>query len=72
MDVQGLENNADIRIKFASINERGGYDGDALEEYQALFPENVGDLTEGWRYESVGMVETRFEHDRNTWRPQDS
>jgi hypothetical protein len=68
MEVQELENNADIRLKFASINERGGYDGDAAEEYQALFPENAGDLTEGWRYESVGVIETRFEYDRNAWR----
>ncbi len=68
MEVQELENNADIRIKFASINGRGAYDDDANEEYRTLFPEKAGDLAEGWRYEDVGRIETRFEYDRNAWR----
>ena len=68
MDIQKLENNADIRIKFASINERGGYDGDSHDEYRALFPQTTGKLTEGWQYEYVGLVETRFEYDRSAWR----
>ena len=62
MDIQKLENNADIRIKFASINERGGYDGDSHDEYRALFPQTTGKLTEGWQYEYVGLIETRFEY----------
>jgi len=67
MNVQDLENNAEFRIKFASVNERGGYDSDALEEYQWIFPDDHGELAEEWRYEYVGLVETRFEYERKAW-----
>lgn len=67
MNVQELEYNAEFRIKFASINKSGGFEGDALEEYASIFPDVSGELFEGWRYESADRVETRFEHDRDAW-----
>ena len=67
-DVQRLENDAEIRIKFASINDRGGYDGDAWIEYQKIFPDPEGELPGGWRYQDVGMVMTRFENTRTAYR----
>lgn len=49
------------------MNERGCYEWDASEEYQILFPECSGDLTEGWRYENAGMIETKSGSDI-AWR----
>lgn len=37
MNVQELEYNADIRIKFASINGKGKYYRDTHEEYELFF-----------------------------------
>ena len=60
MDVQGIENNADFRIKFASINEKGGYDSDAMPDvYRKIFHSRIGKLTDEWSYEQVeGLIET--------------
>ena len=68
-DIQSLENDADIRIKFASVNSRGGYDGDSHHEYRNMFPEHEGELVAGWRYaRTAGHVLTRFEYERDAWR----
>ncbi len=68
MDIQKLERNADIRIKFASINDLGGYDGDADEEYQSFFPKKEGKLEGDWVYKEVdGFIETRYEATRGAW-----
>lgn len=68
MDVQELERNAEVRIKFASINEFGGYNKDAGVEYQAFFPQKEGPLEQEWVYKKVDkLIETRFEYNRHAW-----
>lgn len=64
MDVQKLEFDTDLRVKFASINEKGGYEGDAHEEYAVFFAQ----LNKDWSYVEVEEpIETRFEWTRNAW-----
>jgi hypothetical protein len=65
MDVQKLEYDADFRIKFASINAKGGLDGDAHHpEYELFFAELPNDWT---RHECPNPIETRFEWRRRAW-----
>jgi hypothetical protein len=52
MDVQNLQDAADVRIKFASLNEKGEYVRDAGDEYQSYFE----DLENGWTAIAVDAV----------------
>jgi hypothetical protein len=64
--LQNLENSCDLRIKFALIDNRGGYKGEAgPEEYESF----LAGLPEGWRRDSDGFyISTRSEGPRNAWR----
>jgi hypothetical protein len=53
----------DLRIKFASINQRGNLEPDSHEEYTQFLAE----LPDGWRAEHLGRIETRTEADRDAW-----
>jgi len=67
-DVQKLEYNAAIRIKFASINDDGGYRRDASEEYLSFFPESEGELEGNWFYKAIeGEIEARSGSLRHAW-----
>lgn len=69
MDVQDLEYGAGLRIKFASIDETGGYVDDALEEYETFFD----DLPENWVCAEVeGFIDTKFDSDRRGWELRNS
>ncbi len=64
MDIQKVEYNADLRIKFASINENGGWNYDAIQEYTQFFDEFPND----WVYsENTSQIETRFDFQRRAW-----
>ena len=65
MDVQELEYKADIRIKFASINDKtGGYDDDTHSViYEPFFREMEGD----WWPQQNSPIETRFDYNRDAW-----
>ena len=64
MDIQQLEYDADVRIKFAAINQKGGLDGDANQEYLDL----LSNFANGWTYtENPLPIETRFEWMRRSW-----
>lgn len=64
MDIQKLEFNADIRIKFATITETGKMDGDAWQEYLDLFSDTI----EGWTFKKYdGYIDTRTAWQRSAW-----
>ncbi len=57
-----MEKLAHLRIKFASIDERG-YVGDSHEEYNEIFIK----LPSGWTCKDTGLIETRREGSRRSW-----
>lgn len=62
--VQGLEYAFDRRIKFASVDNRGRYVGDAAEEYESF----LDGLPPGLRQESGDLaIQTRSEGARRAW-----
>jgi len=62
MNVQHLERNADVRIKFAAINQFGGLESDANQEYVDLFT----DFRKDWKLkENVG-----YTNDKSEWVPR--
>lgn len=64
MNTQQLEYDADVRIKFAAVNNKGGLDGDAHLEYLDL----LSNFANGWTYtENPINIETRFEWMRRSW-----
>jgi len=66
MDVQELEYNADMRIKFASINEKGQYVGDAhYDLYDSFIMEVVQEAS--WLPTEVPQIETKHEYMRRAW-----
>jgi hypothetical protein len=60
MDVQSAEFRPDIRIKFASITQDGGYRRDANWEYTTFFD----DLPKPWIVAEAPRIETRYEQQR--------
>ena len=68
MDLQQLEYNTPLRIKFASINEIGNLVPDAHVEYTVLFPNQSSELEGGWIATQSEMIQTKnasFNH--RTW-----
>ena len=59
MDVQRLERDTPLRIKFASINENGNLFPDAHEEYDDIFPNQTTQLEEGWIATRSNDIEAR-------------
>jgi hypothetical protein len=60
---QRLEESAPLRIKFASMNDRGDLIGDAGEEYLRFFTS----LPDGWRAGRLGDIDTRREYLQPAW-----
>lgn len=68
MDLQQLEFNTPLRIKFASKDENGNPARDAYTEYRDLFPDQVTPLEEDWVATRSEKIKTRAEsYDHNTW-----
>jgi hypothetical protein len=62
--IQQLEHSSDVRIKFASLDDKSRYIGDAREEYGSFLTE----LPQGWRQEGRHIdVQTRSESKRRAW-----
>jgi hypothetical protein len=62
--IQDLEYSFDTRIKFASLDRKGRYRGDALEEYESF----LDGLPSGWRREPGNFqIGTRSEGSRQAW-----
>jgi hypothetical protein len=63
--LQNLENSCDLRIKFALIDNRGGYVGDSGDEEYESF---LAGLPQGWRRSSENFyISTRSEGPRKAW-----
>lgn len=60
MDLQQLEFNAPLRIKFASESEYG-HPTSAYKEYRDLFPAQHTELEEDWTATLSEMIKTRGE-----------
>jgi len=71
MELQEFEDQADLRIKFASMKGQRPL-SDAGPEYDGLFRDKDGRPAEwlpvGWQVGDTAMVETLFEHTRQAWR----
>jgi hypothetical protein len=62
--IQDLEYSFDTRIKFASVDSKGRYRSDALEEYDSF----LDGLPPGWRREPGNFqIGTRSEGSRQAW-----
>jgi hypothetical protein len=59
-ELERLELNPSLRIKFASLDDKGRLSSDAGEEYNGFF----ADMPPGWIETGQMTVKTRYEHDR--------
>jgi hypothetical protein len=68
MDVEQLELNAPLRIKFASMDKNENLIGDAGPEYNMLFPNLSTLLESGWIATGSQKIHTRTEsYNHRTW-----
>ena len=68
MDIQQLEYNTPLRIKFASMDINGNLIGDAGPEYDILFPDPSTPLESGWIATQSQEIHTRTEsYGHRTW-----
>jgi hypothetical protein len=62
--LQELEYSFDARIKFASLDNKGRYVGDAHEEYDSF----LAGLPQGWRQQGGDFeIQTRLANNRRAW-----